>query len=291
MAAVAVVRRAPSLGAVVLVGRPVGSHPVRSHPVGSHPVGSHPVEFCASIVVTAIGGEPADVSRAIVVGRSIAIRRTDPVTARTRASDEDRGTLMIGSRCCHTPIGVLTLIAGPDGLLEIRWPEEAIPDASPVERIRAVDMPVDDMPVDDGRTGVLGPGGPHGEESDVALVRAVEEVLDRAATQLGEYFDGSRRRFELPLVPVGTPFQMAAWEVLRRIPYGETISYRQQAEALGDPAKARAVGSANGRNPLPIVVPCHRVCASGGGLGGFTGGLGLKRWLLDHERRILTSCR
>lgn len=170
---------------------------------------------------------------------------------------------MIRHRRHHTPIGLLTLTAGPDGLLEIRWPDGPVSDG-PVP-----DEPVSDEPVSDGPV--------------------LDAVLDRAVTQLDEYFAGSRRTFDLPLAPVGTPFQLAAWDVLRRIPYGATITYRDQARALGDPAKARAVGSANGRNPLPIVVPCHRVCASGGGLGGFTGGLDLKRWLLDHERRTVAA--
>lgn len=121
--------------------------------------------------------------------------------------------------------------------------------------------------------------------ADVTPVRRGEHlVLDRAVAQLEEYFAGTRTRFDLPLDPEGTPFQRQAWEALARIPYGETISYGQQALLLGDKNKSRAVGAANGKNPIPIVVPCHRVVGSNGHLTGFAGGLDTKAWLLDHER-------
>jgi methylated-DNA-[protein]-cysteine S-methyltransferase len=111
--------------------------------------------------------------------------------------------------------------------------------------------------------------------------------LTAAADQLREYFEGTRRSFDLPLDVVGTPFQRRAWQELTRIPFGETISYAEQARRVGSPRAARAVGSANGANPIPIVQPCHRVVAAGGGLGGFGGGLGVKQTLLDHEARVL----
>ncbi len=120
---------------------------------------------------------------------------------------------------------------------------------------------------------------------DVVDVEAREHpVLATASTQLTEYFAGSRTTFELPLDPVGTAFQRQAWAVLERIPYGRTISYGEQAEMLGDRKKARAVGAANGANPIPILVPCHRVVSSTGQLTGFAGGLRTKAWLLEHER-------
>jgi methylated-DNA-[protein]-cysteine S-methyltransferase len=106
--------------------------------------------------------------------------------------------------------------------------------------------------------------------------------------QLDEYFAGRRREFDLPLDPVGTEFQRSAWNVLRTIPYGATMSYGEQAAALGDAKKARAVGSANGRNPLSIVVPCHRVIGTSGKLTGFAGGIEAKRYLLEMERRNAT---
>lgn len=109
-------------------------------------------------------------------------------------------------------------------------------------------------------------------------------LLRRAAEQLQDYFEGRRRRFDLPLAPIGTPFQRAAWEALAHIPFGETRSYAQQAAALGRPTATRAVGAANGRNPLPIVLPCHRVIGANGALTGFGGGIEVKRWLLDFEQ-------
>jgi methylated-DNA-[protein]-cysteine S-methyltransferase len=114
-------------------------------------------------------------------------------------------------------------------------------------------------------------------------------VLAEAVSQLEEYFTGERVEFDLPLDPQGTPFQQSAWMALRRIPYGSTVSYGEQARSLGDPNKARAVGAANGRNPIGIVVPCHRVVGSNGSLTGFAGGLDAKAWLLDHERRTVAT--
>jgi methylated-DNA-[protein]-cysteine S-methyltransferase len=110
-------------------------------------------------------------------------------------------------------------------------------------------------------------------------------VLARAARELAEYFAGTRDAFTVALDARGTAFQRAAWDVLSRIPYGETITYGEQARRLGDPRKARAVGAANGRNPLPIVVPCHRVVGADGSLTGFAAGVETKRWLLRHENR------
>src|SRR5512142_3411604 len=101
------------------------------------------------------------------------------------------------------------------------------------------------------------------------------------AAQLGEYFRRERRAFDLRLAPRGTPFQLATWGALGSIPYGETISYEELARRVGRPAASRAVGAANGANPLPIVVPCHRVIGKGGSLTGFGGGLPTKRALLE----------
>ena len=101
--------------------------------------------------------------------------------------------------------------------------------------------------------------------------------------QLEEYFSGARRAFTLPLAPVGTAFQLAVWQALKTIPYGETLSYAQLARRLGRTGSARAVGLANGANPLPIIVPCHRVIGADGSLTGFGGGLPIKRALLALE--------
>ncbi|MBN8730270.1 MAG: methylated-DNA--[protein]-cysteine S-methyltransferase [Acidobacteria bacterium] len=101
--------------------------------------------------------------------------------------------------------------------------------------------------------------------------------------QLDAYFSGTLRRFDIPLAPRGTEFQLAVWEALTHIPYGETITYSDLAIRIGNPAAVRAVGAANGANPIPIVVPCHRVIGADGSLTGFGGGLDTKRWLLRHE--------
>jgi methylated-DNA-[protein]-cysteine S-methyltransferase len=115
--------------------------------------------------------------------------------------------------------------------------------------------------------------------------RASGAPLDAAVRQLAAYFAGELRVFDLRLAPRGTPFQRAVWTALCAIPYGETISYGELARRVGDAKAARAVGAANGRNPLPIVVPCHRVIGSDGRLTGFAGGLHLKDALLTLERR------
>jgi len=150
-----------------------------------------------------------------------------------------------------TPIGGLTLIASVDGLTHILFEGQ--------------------------------------EPADVGFDRPVPTVVDNpilraVATQLTEYFSGRRHHFEIPLDLRGTEFQVEAWTALATIPYGETVSYAHQAESIGRPTAVRAVGSANSRNPIPIVLPCHRVVGSDGSLTGYAGGLDLKRRLLDIER-------
>lgn len=117
--------------------------------------------------------------------------------------------------------------------------------------------------------------------------RALLAALDTAKRQMVEYFDGTRLDFELPLSPDGTAFQHRVWNELRRIPYGETISYGELARRIGKPTASRAVGAANGRNPLAIVVPCHRVIGANGTLTGYGGGLPVKEALLALERRVM----
>ena len=114
-------------------------------------------------------------------------------------------------------------------------------------------------------------------------------ALAGVRAQLAEYFAGERTRFDLELAPAGTPFQLEVWEALRRIPYGGTRSYGELAAELGRPGSARAVGAANARNPISIVVPCHRVVGSAGALTGYAGGVEAKRALLDLERAPLFS--
>ena len=107
--------------------------------------------------------------------------------------------------------------------------------------------------------------------------------LRQAAAQIEEYFQGTRREFDLDLAPTGTPFQLAVLDALATIPYGETRSYGEVAAQIGKPTAVRAVGAANGRNPLPIVLPCHRVIGADGSLTGFGGGIETKRYLLELE--------
>ena len=112
-------------------------------------------------------------------------------------------------------------------------------------------------------------------------------VLDEAREQLQAYFEGQRRRFTLPVAPEGTPFQQRVWRELQQIPWGATTTYREIAEKLGQPAAVRAVGHANGRNPVAIVIPCHRVVGANGYLTGYAGGIATKRRLLQHEGALL----
>jgi methylated-DNA-[protein]-cysteine S-methyltransferase len=121
--------------------------------------------------------------------------------------------------------------------------------------------------------------GQHGTDGEARL----DDILEQAARELEEYFSGARRRFDVPLAADGTDFQHRVWEALRAIPYGEMRSYRDIADDLGNRQAVRAVGAANGRNPIPIIVPCHRVVGSNGQLTGFAGGLAAKRTLLELE--------
>ena len=112
---------------------------------------------------------------------------------------------------------------------------------------------------------------------------SIPEVLQNAVSQLNEYFEGKRNDFDFKLNPKGTEFQQKVWKVLLQIPYGKTRTYLEQSKVLGDVKAIRAVASANGKNPLWIVVPCHRVIGSDGSLTGYAGGLWRKKWLLEHE--------
>ena len=124
--------------------------------------------------------------------------------------------------------------------------------------------------------------GDYGGYDDIPLFR-------EARRQLDEYFEGQRQSFHLPLCPEGTEFQKKVWQVLCRIPYGQLISYRELAARVGSPRAFQAVGQANGHNPLPILIPCHRVIAADGTLGGYSGGLERKRFLLHLEGHDLPA--
>ena len=165
------------------------------------------------------------------------------------------------STIVDSPLGPLTLMASPQGLRSVGWEGEAVGVVSDGESPLSGSVPVADR-------------------------SSATEILRAAATQFEEYFRGLRTTFDLPLAPTGTPFQRAAWEVLRTIPFGQTMTYGEQARRLGGANKARAVGAANGRNPLPIIIPCHRVIGADGSLTGFSAGVERKAWLLRHEAEI-----
>ena len=130
-----------------------------------------------------------------------------------------------------------------------------------------------------------------GDDGSV-LAEATEggPIVDAAAQQLAEYFAGERMAFDVPLAPQGTEFQMTVWKALGDVPFGTTATYGEIARAIGQLTATRAVGAANGRNPIPIIIPCHRVIGAGGGLVGYSGGGGIetKRRLLDHESGTLS---
>ncbi|MFS4466378.1 methylated-DNA--[protein]-cysteine S-methyltransferase [Maribacter sp. 2210JD10-5] len=122
--------------------------------------------------------------------------------------------------------------------------------------------------------------------SEAPVTSIIPESLEDAVYQLQEYFEGKRENFDLLLNASGTPFQKNVWEELLKIPYGKTLSYMELSKKLGDVKAIRAVAAANGKNPLWIIVPCHRVIGSDGSLTGYAGGLYRKKWLLDHESPV-----
>lgn len=150
-----------------------------------------------------------------------------------------------------TPIGQLTLVASAKGLRRVYFAE-------------LTDADVEDL--------------------EALVYDASDPILESAARQLREYFCGERRSFDVALDVVGTDFQIETWHALSKIEFGKTASYGQQAILIGRPRAVRAVGGANRCNPVPIVLPCHRIIGANGKLTGFAGGLETKRWLLDHER-------
>jgi methylated-DNA-[protein]-cysteine S-methyltransferase len=153
-------------------------------------------------------------------------------------------------------------------MLEMRSPLGPLRLFGTAEALSAVYLPTSDAPQ-----------APAGRGGGLALARR----------QLDEYFAGDRRDFDLPLEPEGTAFQQRVWRALLAIPYGTTCSYGELARAIGRPAASRAVGAANGKNPLAIIVPCHRVIGANGTLTGYGGGLPIKRWLLGHEQKLAGS--
>jgi methylated-DNA-[protein]-cysteine S-methyltransferase len=148
---------------------------------------------------------------------------------------------------------------------------------SPVGRLRLIAS-------DDALVGIWFEHGRDAARGAAGLVSKSSAILARARGQLEEYFAGTRRDFDLPLEPRGTEFQRSVWRRLTRIPYGDTTTYGALAGDLGNPNGSRAVGLANGSNPIPIVIPCHRVIGADGSLTGFGGGLAIKAALLELER-------
>ena len=148
-----------------------------------------------------------------------------------------------------------------------------------VERYAQIDSPIGPLLLtgdDESITGLYMSRDPDGRRDDGAFTRARE--------QLDAYFAGELEIFDLPLAPRGTEFQRRVWDELRQIPYGQTTSYGALAAKIGRPDACRAVGLANGRNPISIIIPCHRVIGASGALTGYGGGIERKRWLLAHER-------
>jgi len=123
-------------------------------------------------------------------------------------------------------------------------------------------------------------------EGSYSQTTVIPEILQEAATQLEEYFAKARTTFSMKLNPRGTDFQKRVWKALQTIPFGKTTSYLSMAKELGDPKVIRAAASANGKNPISIVIPCHRVIGSDGSLTGYAGGLHRKKWLLEHESPV-----
>lgn len=126
-----------------------------------------------------------------------------------------------------------------------------------------------------------------GEPSDAAMADRSHPILAKAIKQLEEYFDGNRQTFSIPLAPEGTGFQKQVWNALLELPYGQTTTYLKLSEKIGNVKAIRAVGRANGQNPIPIVIPCHRVIGSDDSLIGYGGGIERKRRLLQHEGALL----
>ena len=149
----------------------------------------------------------------------------------------------------------------------------------------AVQTPIDRLVVASDGSAIVGVWMANAEPDDRQWVDRCgrDSLIDEARRQLVAYFAGRLRAFDLPLAPNGTDFQRRVWNALREIPFGTTISYAKLARRVSNAAAVRAVGAANGRNPIPIIVPCHRVIGSDGSLTGFGGGLQRKQWLLRHE--------
>jgi AraC family transcriptional regulator, regulatory protein of adaptative response / methylated-DNA-[protein]-cysteine methyltransferase len=194
-----------------------------------------------------------------------------------------RDTALLVASWIETPLGPMLAIAGDEGLELLEFVDRRALETELRELSRKWNPST--------RAALrLGSGRPERESRDarsgqaVAIVPGDHAILRRTAAQLAEYFAGTRREFDIPLKLQGSTFQVAAWQALREIPYGETRSYADMARRLGSPGAVRAIGRANGQNRLCVVVPCHRVIQADGSLCGYGGGRWRKQWLLEHER-------
>jgi methylated-DNA-[protein]-cysteine S-methyltransferase len=165
--------------------------------------------------------------------------------------------VQISMATLKTPIGVLQITASADSVLYIDLPGQHV--------VRLEDSALRSR----------------------LLSRTRTPALRAALAELREYFAGQRRRFDVPVAPGGTEFQRRVWQAICEIPFGETVSYSHLAERLGGPLRTRAVGAATGANPIPIIIPCHRVVGADGSMTGYGGGLKMKVWLLQHEGALL----
>ncbi len=174
----------------------------------------------------------------------------DPSLENKRGNNFNEGQDINNYKIINSPLGLLTLVANEGALTQLTWGDNTL----------------------------LLPAG-----TRLSAGRHVSAVIKLTEKQLTEYFRKKRSTFDLPLAPEGTPFQKNVWQQLRKIPYGSFITYGEQAARLGSPKAARAVGAANGKNPISIIVPCHRVIGASGHLTGFAGGLKTKQMLLELE--------
>src|SRR6187399_2480539 len=175
-----------------------------------------------------------------------------------------RGTVLLQATWIESPLGPMLAIAGDDGLELLEFVDRRALETE-LKKLRAT--------------------------LDAAIVPGDHPILRQTSRELREYFAGTRRTFEVKLTQRGSAFQLAAWEALREIPYGETRSYTDMARRVGSPAAVRAIGRVNGQNQLAIIVPCHRVIRADGSLCGYGGGIWRKQWLLEHEQGTASGSR
>lgn len=177
-----------------------------------------------------------------------------------------------------SPLGILLLTEENEKITRLELSEK---------KLRTADCPIDSKTIPASCSQAAG------TDSANSLIDSAEQkntpLIALAKSQLEEYFQGARKTFDLPLQPAGTPFQKKVWDALCTIPYGETRSYKEIALQIHNPRGCRAVGMANNRNPIMIMIPCHRVIGSNGSLVGYAGGLDIKEWLLLHETLTASS--